>query len=215
MPTTLTEAQTKCFNAIKRLALRLNRPPSVRELAKELKYASTNAVSDMLIALEKKSYIKRHKGARGLEVIYKDALSEIGLGGMSERTRAVEIMSVDWQAKQEKLRPERALHLDKFLMGDADCFLAVIEDDGMEKSGILKRDLALVEKRQPLASEKGIKVGVIYSEGFIVREFDFVNGQIHLRASNRGYNDKVIKPNEKLPEAIVVGVVRSVLRVKV
>jgi SOS-response transcriptional repressor LexA len=82
----------------------------------------------------------------------------------------------------------------------------------MEKSGILKRDLVLVERRTPTESDKDVLVAAICEEGGIVRAYRFINERVHLVASSRSYSERVINPNEKFPEALVIGVVLSLFR---
>lgn len=209
----LTESQNKIFNFITRYMAEHKRPPSVREIQKQMKYKSTNAVAEVLDALEKKGYIVRRSGARSIEILQQDDLMNFGFGSPAlDKVAPVPLMSVDWFAKGEKMKPISNLYLDKMLTQNRECMLLRVDDDGMEKSGIVKRDLVLVEKREPSMSDKDVLVAAICEDGAIVRNYRFINERVHLVASSRSYSERVINPNEKFPEALVVGVVLSLFR---
>ncbi len=209
----LTESQNKIFNFITRYMAEHKRPPSVREIQKQMKYKSTNAVAEVLDALEQKGYITRRGGARSIEILQQDDLMNFGFGSPAlDKVAPVPLMSVDWFAKGEKMKPISNLYLDKMLTQNRECMLLRVDDDGMEKSGIVKRDLVLVEKREPSMSDKDVLVAAICEDGAIVRNYRFINERVHLVASSRSYSERVINPNEKFPEALVVGVVLSLFR---
>ncbi|MFN3345164.1 MAG: LexA family protein [Chloroherpetonaceae bacterium] len=209
----LTESQNKIFNFITRYVAEHKRPPSVREIQKQMKYKSTNAVAEVLDALEKKGYIARRSGARSIEILQQDDLMNFGFGSPAlDKVAPVPLMSIDWFAKGEKMKPISNIYLDKTLTRNQECLLLRVDDDGMEKSGIFKRDLVLVEKREPSASDKDVLVAAICEDGAIVRSYRFINERVHLVASSRSYSERVINPNEKFPEALVVGVVLSLFR---
>jgi SOS-response transcriptional repressor LexA len=125
----------------------------------------------------------------------------------------VPVMSADWRAKGEKLQTIGNVYFDKFFTQGKSCILLRIDDDGMDKSGIMKRDLALVERREVDGSEKEILVAAICEEGAIARTPRWINDRLHLLASNRSYGERIINPKEPFPEAVVVGVVITVIRV--
>ncbi len=209
----LTESQNKIFNFITRYVAEHKRPPSVREIQRQMKYKSTNAVAEVLDALEKKGYIARRGGARSIEIVQQDDLMNFGFGSPAlDKVSPVPLMSVDWFAKGEKMKPIANLYLDKTFTHGKDCLLMRVDDDGMEKSGILKRDMVLVERRTPTESDKDVLVAAICEEGGIVRAYRFINERVHLVASSRSYSERVINPNEKFPEALVIGVVLSLFR---
>ncbi|MFQ3597455.1 MAG: S24 family peptidase [Chloroherpetonaceae bacterium] len=209
----LTESQNKIFNFITRYVAEHKRPPSVREIQKQMKYNSTNAVAEILDALEAKGYIARRGGARSIEILQQDDFMNFGFGSPAlDKVAPVPLMSVNWFAKGEKMKPISNLYLDKTFTHNRECFFVRVDDDGMEKSGIFKRDIVLVEKREPTETDKETLVAAICEEGVIVRNYRFINGRVHLIASSRSYSERVINPTEKFPEAVVVGIVLSLFR---
>ena len=60
-----TEKQAEVLAAFKRLAIRLGRFPSIREMMDETGIKSTNGVQQMLVALERKGYMRRMPGKKG------------------------------------------------------------------------------------------------------------------------------------------------------
>jgi repressor LexA len=212
MPESLTEPQSKIFNFIRKYSAAHHRSPSVREIASEMGYHSTNAAADAVKALIKKAYLVRDAGARGLRVIYEDDLSTFGLGAAMDRVIAVNLSTIDWTPKGSKLYSRELIYLDKLFVGSGECFAATIADDGMNTVGILKGDIAIIDKRPLSESEKNVLVGIACSEGFLVREYAFANSRIHLSAKSRFYAERQINPNEKFPDAEILGVVRTTFR---
>ncbi len=209
----LTESQNKIFNFITRYVAEHKRPPSVREIQKQMKYKSTNAVAEVLDALESKGYIARRGGARSIEILAQDDLMNFGFGSPAlDKVASVPLMSVDWFSRGEKMKPISNLYLDKTFTQGRECMFLRVDDDGMEKSGIFKRDIVLVEKREPTPADKEPLVAAICEDGAIVRNYRLINERVHLVASSRSYSERVINPTEKFPEAVVVGVVLSLFR---
>lgn len=209
----LTEAQNKIFNFITRYVAEHKRPPSVREIQKQMKYNSTNAVAEVLNALESKGYISRRGGARSIEILAQDDLMNFGFGSPAlDKVVPVPLMSVDWFSKGEKMKPISNLYIDKTLTNNRECIFVRVDDDGMEKSGIFKRDFVLVERREPTEADKEPLVAAICEDGAIVRNYRLINERVHLLASSRSYSERVINPKEKFPEALVIGIVLSLFR---
>ncbi|KER10978.1 MAG: hypothetical protein HY22_01010 [[Candidatus Thermochlorobacteriaceae] bacterium GBChlB] len=212
MGAVLTEAQNKCFNFLARYEAEFRRSPSVREIAAALGYRSTNAVAQVLDALEAKAYIKRRKGMRGIDIVHRDEFAPL-VGSGQERLVAVPVMQLDIFQKGDKPLVQRGiLYFTHFETEGKDCFAMLAGDDGMDKSGLLKGDLVLVEKRPIAETEKGVLVGVSDGESLIVREHRFVNGRVNLLASNRSYVEKVIKPDEKTSVKVLGAVILSMRR---
>src|SRR5262249_24740449 len=68
MLTSLTVRQNEIYNFLLRTILEKGYAPSIPEIGRHFKIASTNGVSDHLKALEKKGYIRRI-GKRAIEVL--------------------------------------------------------------------------------------------------------------------------------------------------
>ncbi len=208
---TLTEAQNRCFNFIVRYFAEHRRAPSVRDIAKALGYASTNAVAQTLDALEKKGYIRRITGsARAIEILYRDEFSTFSTNGSAEPACAVPVMKLDMSRASLQLVPRGVLYLDRAQLGNGDFFISIADDDGMDKAGILKGDWVVLERRAVKESEKGVLVGVADRDTFIVRRHYVANSRIQLIAANRSYSERLIKPSDTTVQ--VLGVVKMILR---
>src|SRR2546430_16461215 len=68
MPTALTSRQKDIYDFLLKTIREKGFAPSIPEIGKQFKIASTNGVSDHLKALEKKGYIRR-VGKRAIEVV--------------------------------------------------------------------------------------------------------------------------------------------------
>lgn len=209
--TTLTEAQNRCFNFLVRYVAEHRRAPSIREIGAALGYASTNAVVQTLEALAEKGYIRRHKGARQIEILYRDEFSAFDQSGFTLPARAVPVMKLDVSQRQLQLVPRGVLHLDAAQLGSGEFCICLTDDDGMDKAGIFKGDWIVVHRRPVLESERGILVGVADGDTFIVRRHYVTNGRIQLVAANRSYTERFIKPDDPSPLR-VLGAVKMVIR---
>lgn len=209
----LTETQNKIFKFITRFIAEKKKPPTLREIAKQMKYASTNAVSDVLNVLEEKGYIRRQAGARSIEILVEDDATRFGFGSPSlDRVSLVPLMETDGVAPSRMRTRGEGLYIDKNLTGGKACLFAFAGDDGMDKAGILKGDLVLVEQRPIPEVEKGCTVVAVAGDEFIVRTYQMLNGRAHLLAANASYSEKVFKPDAKESGVSIVGVVRLVIR---
>ncbi|MCS7013440.1 MAG: S24 family peptidase [Chloroherpetonaceae bacterium] len=208
---TLTEAQNRCFNFLVRYVAEHRRAPSIREIGAALGYASTNAVSQTLEALAAKGYIRRRKGARQIEILYRDEFSPLNQTGSPVPAQAVPVMKLDTSQRRLQLVPRGVLHLDAAQLGKGEFCICLNDDDGMDKAGIFKGDWIVLHRRPILESERGVLVGVADGDTFIVRRHYVTNGRIQLVAANRSYTERFIKPQD--PSSMqVLGAVKMVIR---
>lgn len=105
----LTQRQEEVLEAIRVVTARLGYAPSHRDLCVELGIQSTNAVSDHLLALEKRGRIARTPGVpRSLRVVDPPE-SRIGAPGswsmplgLTPRARVVAALNVLWSAWKQR-----------------------------------------------------------------------------------------------------------------
>jgi len=69
MKSFLTPRQRQVLEFLKEYISERGYPPTVREIARELRIKWTKGVEKHLQALEKKGYIKRFPGARSIEIL--------------------------------------------------------------------------------------------------------------------------------------------------
>lgn len=213
---TLTEAQNRVFIFITRYIAEYKRPPSVREIGMKMNYASTNAVAEILDALESKGYITRRGGSRSIEILRDSTQSRFGFGSPAQNNVVrVPVKDIDpfIKTSSEKLiTTGDAFYFDKSIVSDKPCFLIEAGDDGMAREGILRGDMVLVEEREISEADKGQLVAAIADDILIVRTIRFMNDRIHLLAANASYSEKIFKPSEKNQGVILCGLVKLIIR---
>ncbi len=131
--------------------------PSVRDIGRQCKIASTKSVTDLLGSLEAKGYIEREPGrSRGVKL-----LGHAGPGGVTP------VPVLRPVAGQAALVAAAHLSLDRSLLPSAECFLVVIHGDESRALGVQAGDYAMVH---PVArSRDGEAVVVRLGEQAVVR----------------------------------------------
>lgn len=217
---TLTERQEAMLEFISSFLAKRRIPPTIREIQEHFGFESTNAVAGHLAQLEKKSYLKRHRGlSRGIELVSKSIsfhpeVASVPLVG--------QIAAGTPTLAEENI--EGFIHLDKTFIsatqhggpaapfggrGDGHFFLRV-KGESMRGAGIYEGDLVLVKKQD--RAEPG-EIVVAYLEGeATVKYFSARRGVIELRAAHPSYSPiRVTK--EKYPDFRILGKVKAVVRV--
>ena len=83
-------------------------------------------------------------------------------------------------------------------------------DDGMSSAGIRLRDYVLVEEMEWRDCRQRAVIAVLMERRILVRRFEFMNQQIHLRTSERTYTDEAVEPDDE--RVRIIGPVRAVFR---
>ena len=148
--------------------------PSVRDIGKHCRIASTKSVTDLLASLETKGYIEREAGrSRGVRL-----LGHEGPSGVTP----VPIVRV--LAGPGAPVTEAWLSLDRALLPSDECFLVVVADDGARMLGVRADDLAIVH---PVArSRDGEAVVVRVGNRAIVRTMVRRGQAMELQADDGG-----------------------------
>jgi len=176
-------------------------PPTLQELAGKLGIAGNLGVLRHLRALERKGYLRRRRGARG-----------IVLTGRAGRDRAVAVPVVGTvRAGLPGLAVE---HVEGYcatepawLKGEG-CFYLTVRGDSMVGAHILDGDLALI-RPQAVADNGEIVVVLVDGEATLKRFFRESDGRIRLQAENPGFAPTILAEGEA--EACIVGkLLRSV-----
>ncbi|HYT55073.1 MAG TPA: transcriptional repressor LexA [Verrucomicrobiae bacterium] len=175
--------------------------PSIPEIGKQFKIASTNGVSDHLKALEKKGYIRR-VGKRAIEVV--NALGKTVLTA----TRDVPILGKVPAGKpllsEENIEGILSIPDD---MGSGKLFALQVKGDSMIGAGILDGDKVIV-KQQGTAENGEIVCAVINGEATLKRFFK-KDGVITLKAENEQYAPIAVSEGEFRIAGRVVGLLRK------
>ena len=175
--------------------------PSIHEIGRQFKIASTNGVSDHLKALERKGYIRR-VGKRAIEVV--NALGKTVLSA----TREVPILGKVPAGKplfsEENIEGLLTVPDD---MGSGKLFALQVKGDSMIGAGILDGDKVIL-KQQGTAENGEIVCAVINGEATLKRFFK-KDGVITLKAENEKYAPIMVSEGEFRIVGRVVGLLRK------
>ena len=223
MRAVLTERQNQVFEFL-RVYIRTNgKPPTIKEIGTHLGIRSTNGVHKMIVALEKKGYIRRARHeARGISLVggehdpFSDAAEVPGVPllkmreGAGRRARALTSDTAEYPLP----RSRQQLMVDpKMLPDDADLeslLVVTAGDDGMGQEGIRKGDVLVVEEMDPFDLPPRALVAVLLFDRLVVRRFEVAGRRFHFRSPDRTYADESADPDDA--GSFVVGEVLAVMR---
>ena len=170
--------------------------PSVRDIGRQCRIASTKSVTDVLASLEAKGYIERAPGrSRGVKLI-----GYAGLAGV------MPVPVVRVAAGQPALVTTSYLSLDRALVPSAECYLVTVTDDDARALGTRSGDLALVH---PVArSREGEAVVVRIGDRAVVRMM-MRRGQAVVLLAGEGAEPLELGPQD---DYAVLGVLAGVIR---
>ncbi len=219
----LTERQNQVYEFL-RVYIRTNgKPPTIKEIGAHLGIKSTNGVHKMIVALEKKGYVRRtpHE-ARGISLVggesdpFADDAEMPGIAllkmreGAGRRARTLTSETAEYPLP----RSRQQLVVDpKLLPEDAELetlLIVTAGDDGMNKDGIRKGDVVVVEEMDPFDLPPRAIVAVLFFDRLVIRRFEIANGRFHFRSADRTYVDESAQPDDS--EYFVIGQVLAVMR---
>ena len=175
--------------------------PSIPEIGRQFKIASTNGVSDHLKALEKKGYIRR-VGKRAIEVV--NALGKAALSVTREVPVLGRVPAGKPFLSEENTEGLLAIPSD---MGSGKQFALVVKGDSMIGAGIQDGDRVIL-KQQSTAENGEIVCAVINGEATLKR-FYKKDGVITLKAENEKYPPIKVSEGEFRIAGKVVGLLRK------
>jgi repressor LexA len=175
--------------------------PSIHEIGRQFKIASTNGVSDHLKALEKKGYIRR-VGKRAIEVV--NALGKAAITPTREVPVLGKIAAGKPLLSEENFEDTIAIPDD---IGSGKRFALRVKGDSMIGAGILEGDRVIV-KQQGSAENGAIVCAVIEGEATLKRFFE-KDGVVTLKAENEKYPPITVSEGEFRIVGRVVGLLRK------
>lgn len=189
----LTARQKEIFEFIQEHMELRERPPSMREIAKEFGFSSTNGVSQHLDALERKGYIRRRKFiSRGIELL------------MSRHTSLPVTGAIAAGAPIEALEDIEELDLDEMLLHKG-CYLLRVKGNSMIEDSIREGDYVIVEPRT--TAENGeIVVAILGDNEATLKRFYREKNRVRLQPANSSLNPIYTEHVE------IRGVVAGILR---
>jgi len=200
-PRELTARQQEVLDFINKFTQDTGAPPTVREIAAGMGFASTNAVSDHLAAIERAGFIERRSNrSRGIRV---KANASTGLGQIPILGRIAAGRPIYASENMEGY-----LQPDPFFIRDtADTFVLRVQGNSMTGDGILDGDYIFV-RRQPVAGPNEIVVALIDDEATVKRYSRTTDG-IELLPSNPDFKPIKVKSTSRFE---ILGVVTGVFR---
>ena len=197
----LTDRQKAIYDFLLKTIREKGFAPSIPEIGKQFKIASTNGVSDHLKALEKKGYIRR-VGKRAIEIV--NALGKTVLTA----TREVPVLGRVPAGKpffsEENIEELLTVPND---MGSGNQFALQVKGDSMIGAGILDGDKVIV-KQQGTAENGEIVCAVINGEATLKRFFK-KDGVVTLKAENEKYPPIMVSEGEFRIAGRIVGLLRK------
>ncbi|HOI09164.1 MAG TPA: transcriptional repressor LexA [Myxococcota bacterium] len=201
-PDRLTPRQRQVLAFVRDCTARQGAPPTVREIAAGLGFASTNAVAGHLDALARAGVLSRSpRRSRGLRVTGAEAAGSIPILGRIAAGRP--ILAVE--NREGQVAP------DAFLGTEPD-FALRVQGDSMTGDGILPGDLIFV-RNQPVARRGEIVVALLDDEATVKRFQPDPDGlRATLVASNPAYPPIPVDLSDDRFRilGVVVGVFRKV-----
>lgn len=197
----LTSRQKQIYEFLLKNIREKGYAPSIPEIGRKFKIASTNGVSDHLKALEKKGYIRR-VGKRALEV-----LTPLGRPALTD---AREIPILGGVAAGKPVLAEE--NFEGFLTVASDLargkvFALQVKGDSMIDAGILDGDRVII-RCQETAENGEIVCALIDGEATLKRFYRDGDG-VTLRAENKNHAPIIVSQGEFRILGKVVGLVRK------
>lgn len=170
--------------------------PSVRDIGRHCKIASTKSVTDLLASLETKGYIEREPGrSRGVKLL-----------GHSGPSGVLPVPVATVAAGQSAPQTNGHLSLDRALVPSAECFLVQISGDDARALGVYAGDYALVH---PVARSRDGEAVVARIGGDAVVRTMVRRGQAVLLQNADGAEAREFGPQD---DFAVLGVLAGVIR---
>ena len=197
----LTDRQKAIYDFLLKSIRERGFAPSIPEIGKQFKIASTNGVSDHLKALEKKGYIRR-VGKRAFEVV--NALGSAVLSA----TRDVPVLGRVPAGKpflsEENTEGLLSIPSD---MGSGKLFALRVKGDSMIGAGIEDGDRVIV--KQQSAAENGEIVCAVIDGEATLKRFYKKDGVVTLKAENEKYAPIVVSEGEFRIAGKIIGLLRK------
>src|SRR3989344_4171151 len=197
----ITDRQKELLKYIVKQIRDYNLPPSVSEMATQLKVRSKNAVAKLLNALEKQGFIRTSGKARGIQVL--DSLGESLEKGLIRVPLLGQIQAGSPHLAEEHV--EEWINLPSSLIKSRrDVFLLRVRGDSMINAGIYEGDLVIVRPTKEVRNND-IVVALLHDEA-TVKRFIQIKNRAYLKAENPDH--KNIYPKEEwMIQGKVVGVI--------
>ena len=197
----LTARQKEIYDFLLKTIREKGYAPSIPEIGRRFKIASTNGVSDHLKALEKKGYIRR-VGKRAFDVL--STLGKPVLTAVRDIPVVGRVPAGKPFLSEENIEGLLTVPSD---MGTGKLFALQVKGDSMIGAGIMDGDRVIV-KQQGTAENGEIICALIEGEATLKR-FYKKGGVITLKAENDKYAPIMLSQGEFRIVGKIVGLIRK------
>ncbi len=195
----LTERQQQVLDIIAASLATAGCPPTLREISEGIGTKGTATAIAHLDALERKGYINRRGGSRGIMLANRPASSVLVPVVGTVRAGAPEPAVEDLQGH---------CSIDPAWLRGEGCYFLRVKGDSMIDAHIVDGDLALI-RPQPTAENGEIVVAVVDGEATLKR-FYREAGRIRLQPENATLQPIIIRDGEA--ETVVAGKLLRIVR---
>jgi repressor LexA len=197
----LTSRQKAIYDFLLKTIREKGFAPSIAEIGKQFRIASTNGVSDHLKALEKKGYIRR-VGKRAIEIV--NALGKAVLTATREVPMVGRVPAGKPFLSDENIEGVLTIPDD---MGSGKLFALQVKGDSMIDAGIMDGDRVIV--KQQVGAENGDIVCALIEGEATLKRFFKKDSVVTLKAENEKYPPIVVSEGEFRIAGRVVGLLRK------
>jgi len=214
----LTDRQREALDFLRNYVAEHGFPPTLREIAAQLRITGTLGAMRHLEALEKKGYLKRQaRGSRGITLLPQEptvtypAAGEF-MGIADERLAAVFLPVVGMVRAGEPQPPVEDI-VDYHPVADAvatrtgAAFFLKVKGDSMVNAGVFEGDLALI-KPQATAANRDMVVAMVDGEATL-KWFHHEGDRIRLQPANPNYEPIYAFPGQ---DVTIIGKVVGLYR---
>jgi len=200
----LTRRQASILRFIIESIRDLGYPPTIAEIGLRFSIASTNAVNDHLLALQRKGYITRSSKARGIHVteraaigLYQNAAGVLPLVGRIAAGQPI--------LAEENIEAHLPVHP---ALGKITGYCLRVQGDSMVEDAILDGDVIVVDQnRTPVPGD--IVVALVGDEATVKRYYPH-GERVELRPANAGMQPMILPAASVQLQGVVVGLQRMI-----
>jgi len=212
----LSQRQHEVLHYIKKSIKENKIPPTIIEICRHFKLASTNGVHQHLTALEKKGFIKRNNGASRGIIVVENTKNDLLINDDEKEVlnSSVQKLMIIGEGDAENYMSVFSgncghLFVDKRMFDlTGNMFAATVQDNGLLKEGLCAGDMVIFSFNQK--PESGCKALVLVNDQRIIREYLANENGYVLKASDRGFPKMSFKFDD--PSAVVLGEVKGCIK---
>jgi repressor LexA len=190
----LTARQKQIYEYIRDCITQNGSPPTIRETGEQFGMKSTNAVRDVLAALERKGYITRSQyRSRGIELA-EEIRTEVRVLPVIGRVAAGEpVLAVE--------HIEDHIAVDESLLPSGDLFSLKVQGDSMHNAGIHDGDYVFVRSQK--TAQPGDMVVAVIEDDATVKWYRPREGKVYLEPDNPSFDPIIVTRQFELAGKVV------------